>query len=176
MTWDAIDGWFDFQDVYDLIASRTGPGDIVVELGSYLGRSTAYLSSKVNSAVIIAVDRWPYHAQIADRVETREDLYGSFLSNMRQCKCQNVMPLRTSSTMASGIIQNHLGAVYVDADHSYEAAKEDIQLWLPKVRPGGILAGHDYGAEHEGVKRAVDELLAGRFRLMGQSWVVEIPS
>lgn len=50
--------------------------------------------------------------------------------------------------------------VFLDADHSYEGIKEDIQLWWPKVREGGWLGGHDY--EHPkfpqwGVKRAVDE-------------------
>jgi predicted O-methyltransferase YrrM len=51
--------------------------------------------------------------------------------------------------------------VYIDADHTYEAAARDINLYAPIVRPGGILAGHDYanagGAIPFGVKRAVDE-------------------
>jgi predicted O-methyltransferase YrrM len=52
-----------------------------------------------------------------------------------------------------------LDAVYIDADHSYPSAREDILTWKPKVRPGGILSGHDYGRCHIGVKLAVDEIL-----------------
>ena len=37
-----------------------------------------------------------------------------------------------------------LDFVYLDAQHHYEAIKEDIALWWPKVRWGGLLAGHDY--------------------------------
>ena len=48
--------------------------------------------------------------------------------------------------------------VFIDADHHYEETKLDIVRWLPTVKPGGILAGHDYGGKYEGVKQAVDEL------------------
>jgi len=47
---------------------------------------------------------------------------------------------------------------FLDGDHTYEAVSEDVRNWFPKIRPGGILAGHDYVSdEHAGVKRAVDE-------------------
>ena len=51
-----------------------------------------------------------------------------------------------------------LDAVFIDADHSYEAVKLDIQNWMPKVRKGGILAGHDYNSAWPGVVRAVNEI------------------
>jgi predicted O-methyltransferase YrrM len=158
-----------------MIASKLVPGDIVVEVGSYLGRSTAYLSSKVPADVtIIAVDPWPHFSPIAERVEVREDLYGCFLSNMLQCGCKNVLPLRKTSIEASKCLRNDLAAVFLDGDHSYEAVKAEIPAWLSKIRPGGILAGHDFGAEHEGVKQAVIELLGSKFSLMGQCWVVQL--
>ena len=47
--------------------------------------------------------------------------------------------------------------VYIDANHSYEAVVQDIQAWLPKVKIGGILGGHDYNMSS--VRRAVNELL-----------------
>jgi predicted O-methyltransferase YrrM len=175
MTWESIEGWFDFQQTYDLIASKVGPGDVVVEVGCYLGKSTAYLSSKVLPDVtIIAVDNFPYFAPIADRVDAREDLYGCFVSNMLQCKCSNVIPLRTTSLTASKLVRNDLAAVFLDDDHTYEAVKAGINAWLPKVRAGGVAAGHDFGAEHHGVKQAVEELLAGKFTLIGQCWVVQL--
>ena len=34
--------------------------------------------------------------------------------------------------------------VYIDADHSYNGVTADLKAWYPKVREGGILAGHDY--------------------------------
>jgi len=45
--------------------------------------------------------------------------------------------------------------IYIDGDHSYKAVKEDIELWYPKLRKGGIIAGDDY--HKDGVKPAVEE-------------------
>lgn len=66
--------------------------------------------------------------------------------------------------------------VYLDADHRYEAVRADIAAWWPKVKPGGLLMGHDYGPGSPGVMRAVEErfrdgrvygfeLSAGRWRV-----------
>lgn len=60
-----------------------------------------------------------------------------------------------------------LDFVYIDADHSYEGCKRDILAWAPKVKPGGILAGHDYYNHIVGtptpfeVRRAVAEVCGG---------------
>ena len=52
-----------------------------------------------------------------------------------------------------------LDFVFLDADHSYEGCKADIEIWARKVKRGGWLCGHDYGNhKFPGVKRAVDEV------------------
>ena len=67
--------------------------------------------------------------------------------------------LRLSSREAAMLFHKYqkpyFDMVFIDADHTYEAVKEDISLWLPLVRKGGILSGHDYGSYAE-VKQAVD--------------------
>jgi hypothetical protein len=48
--------------------------------------------------------------------------------------------------------------VYIDASHFYKDVLKNIEEWLPRVRQGGIIGGHDYGSNrHAGVKQAVDE-------------------
>ena len=47
--------------------------------------------------------------------------------------------------------------VFIDANHSYESVKNDIDLWLPKVKTGGVLSGHDYSISFFGVIQAVNE-------------------
>lgn len=50
--------------------------------------------------------------------------------------------------------------VYIDSDHTYESVKKDIEQWWPKVREGGILAGHDYvNRKLYGVIPAVNEFV-----------------
>lgn len=69
--------------------------------------------------------------------------------------------LDCTSERAAGIVKDaSIDFVFIDADHSYEGCKADINLWLPKLKPNGLLCGHDY--DHPdfpkfGVKRAVDE-------------------
>lgn len=52
--------------------------------------------------------------------------------------------------------------IYLDGDHSYEAVKDDLQVWWPLVSDIGILAGHDYDVQHPGVVQAVDEFFADK--------------
>jgi hypothetical protein len=49
-----------------------------------------------------------------------------------------------SSDMASRFQAEELDFVYIDGNHAYDWVKEDIELWWPKLKPGGLLMGHDY--------------------------------
>jgi len=73
---------------------------------------------------------------------------------------------KPSNEAAKEIEDNFLDLVFIDADHSYEGCKRDIEAYYGKVKPGGIIAGHDY-ANNEWkfgpmVKRAVDEFIASK--------------
>ncbi len=68
---------------------------------------------------------------------------------------------RKSSTevTTTEIPDNSLDAVFIDADHSYSAAKADLHFWWKKVKNGGWILGDDYSQAVYGVKRAVDEFV-----------------
>ena len=90
-------------------------------------------------------------------------------------------PIRLPSVKAARCFDDgELDFVFIDAEHSYEAAKTDIATWWPKLRPGGLLIGHDYHRKRfPGVCRAVDEF-AERERLSvlrkGQTvWSIQKP-
>jgi len=56
--------------------------------------------------------------------------------------------------------KHYFDMVYIDANHRYKPVQQDIKAWLPLVKPGGIISGHDYGSEKwTEVKSAVDDLL-----------------
>lgn len=66
-----------------------------------------------------------------------------------------------SSTAASAVPSDFLDFVFIDGNHAYEYVKEDIQLWAPKVKPGGLIVGHDYVAKPGyGVIQAVNEMFS----------------
>ena len=50
----------------------------------------------------------------------------------------------------------YFDVIYMDADHSYDALKRDIELYLPKCNK--IIGGHDYGDDHPEVKKVVEDL------------------
>jgi hypothetical protein len=76
--------------------------------------------------------------------------------------------LRMNSQEALAHTPDQLDLVFIDANHEYKHVKQDILSWLPKVRLGGILAGHDYAPDipmFSGVKRAVDEIFGNKIML-----------
>lgn len=75
---------------------------------------------------------------------------------------RSILMRMTSAEAAAQVPAGSIDFVYIDANHTYKSAKEDIALWWPKVRYGGVLAGHDYldgmhGGSMYGVKQAVQE-------------------
>ncbi len=73
----------------------------------------------------------------------------------------------TSAEAAAAIADGSLDFAYLDARHDRAAVTEDLEAWWPKVRPGGVLAGHDYvdglfTAGEFGVKSAVDGFFAAQ--------------
>ena len=74
---------------------------------------------------------------------------------------------------ASEIEDGSLDFVFIDADHSYESVRRDIDAWRSKVRPGGWFGGHDYNRKFPGVVRAVN-FVFGRsvITLPGSIWSV----
>jgi hypothetical protein len=92
--------------------------------------------------------------------------------------------LRNSSVDAAAQIPDGtLDFVFIDADHSYEGCRADIDAWMPKLKPGGLLSGHDYSNPNFpgfGVNRAVEEF-AWRHGLcieLGENltWFVRLPA
>lgn len=64
--------------------------------------------------------------------------------------------------MSQKVADESLDIVYLDAGHSYDAVKQDLEAWYPKVKPGGVIAGHDFVNPAYGVLQAVNEFTAKR--------------
>lgn len=72
-----------------------------------------------------------------------DDLYRKVCSYFAADR--NASILRMFSKEAAAVVpDNSLDIVHIDGDHRYEPVCEDIKLWLPKVKPGGMVTGHDY--------------------------------
>jgi predicted O-methyltransferase YrrM len=84
-----------------------------------------------------------------------------------------VTPLRADSVEASKTVADgSVDCLFIDAAHDYESVKKDITAWLPKVKKGGILAGHDWS--WHGVRTAVQELLPNAVPTNEDCWVYRV--
>lgn len=162
-----IEGWFSFSKLYDRMVKEAIPAvpTHFVEVGGWLGRSAAYMAVEIiNSRKDVkfdVVDIWDT-SKHEDYVEIIKkygcDPYDQFLKNMKDV-LHLVKPVRMLSLDAAKTYADEsLDFVYIDADHTYEALKEDIAAWLPKVKQGGVLGGHDYSYVFPGVIEAVNEI------------------
>eukprot|EP00913_Durusdinium_trenchii_P028263 g26492.t2 len=91
------------------------------------------------------------------RLETYLDLYRENTLD------SDTLPLNQStfwqmpSNEAAERFVGFVDFVFVDGSHAYEDVFLDLRVWWPKVRPGGVMAGHDYNAPNPGVVAAVNE-------------------
>lgn len=171
--YEKIFGWFDFADLYDRAVAEARDGAVFVEIGCFLGRSTAYLGSRVAKAKkrisIAAVDPFLGYSMQA----IPKSIFGEFLTNMMKAGLIDIVtPLRMMSADASQLFGDQsIDFCFIDGDHTYEAVSEDIRKWYPKLRVGSMIGGHDYiNAEHPGVKQAVDEFFGEKVQVSGISW------
>jgi hypothetical protein len=187
-TWRDIPGFFDFKDVYDLAVEEAKHGARFVEVGGFLGKSAVYMLQSIFRAQkyieLFVVDSWDQDDWAQSEYGAPDPPPGPELSGLSHWQAFNkciagidglIRPLRETSLSASTHFKDaSLDFVFIDADHSYESVKADIDAWLPKVRHGGILAGHDYGAPlWPGVKQAVDERFPN-VEYMGSCWMVRL--
>ena len=97
------------------------------------------------------------HCQIAQYFLVDPVIHGAFDIDLKK---EPVSFMKMTSVEASRFINNKcLDLVYIDANHKYDFVKQDIFKWLPKIRSGGIISGHDYiDGIKNGVSKAVNEL------------------
>jgi predicted O-methyltransferase YrrM len=154
----------------------------IVEVGSWKGFSTVAfargLQARPDGGWLYAVDVWDRKGAYWRDFTTRfpddpaSHLYACFLRHLqREGVTDVVLPHRMTSLIAAAQFREAgrtFDAAFIDADHRYGAVKADILAWRPLVRPGGIIAGHDYN--NRDVRRAVDELIPGVLGMDGHTW------
>ena len=153
-----IKGWMELPELLWL-AERAQESRIIIEYGCYHGRSTRALADNT-SGKVYAVDPWDgkYYLDNGSLADFHTDCYEHFLKNLEQhIKTGKVIPVREFSWAFKPPELADL--IFIDGDHRYESVIDDIKCAFRYIKPGGIVAGHDYGrADWPGVRKAVDEM------------------
>lgn len=134
--------------------------ELVIELGSFLGRSSVALAAAKN---LVCVDLWKIQEQERAAGAVNEDIYAEFVqnvsgeSNVTAIECD----LKNSKAVAELIARYRHTAdmVFIDASHAETDAANDIVTAQQLLKDGGLLCGHDYSGAWPGVMAAVDRLL-----------------
>ncbi len=131
-----------------LIAPYLHPSSFILEVGSWKGESTYVLgkAAEVSGGQVFCVDHWRGSAGTTTAEGAlREDVLATFRRNMRLEGLESfVFPLVMESHRAASLMRGALfDIIFIDGDHRYSAVKQDILDWLPKLKEGGLLCGHD---------------------------------
>lgn len=122
------------------LESRNG---VIVEIGSWKGKSTILLASgsmKVGGEKVFAIDP---HKPLAEEGYV-EDTEAEFRKNIMAAGVQDhVVPMVMTSEEAAKGWSKPIRLLWIDGDHRYEQVKRDFLLWSPHVVEGGIIAMHD---------------------------------
>jgi len=135
-----------------------------VEVGVAFGGHSEAILKQTQVQRLVGVDSYSHREGYDDPMNLSQPAFDA----MHQRTTQRMDPfgkrfslLRKDSPQAAKVFDDQLfDFVYLDADHSHDGVWRDLCAWAPKVRVGGIIAGHDYGhGDFPGVKRAVDRFI-----------------
>lgn len=155
-----------------------GPNIKGVEIGVHSGMSSyLMLSECLNIELLLGIDHYLEYRDWNGTVTqaTQDQLYEIVKENASFMGPRFVI-MRERSDIAAGMIKDDsLDFIYIDGDHSTEAAYQDLVNYVPKVKAGGIVAGHDIGLPS--VQTAIDRWRSGPdhsgselYRIDNNSW------
>jgi predicted O-methyltransferase YrrM len=158
-----ISGWM-LPEELEWLAIQAQNKKRILELGSWKGRSTRAMLDNT-TATITCVDTWGGPSDIwnygRDFSEVTEHgpefVLEQFINNTS--RSDKIIVLKMSCDTAAKVLVGKFDMIFVDADHLYEAVKQDILNYIPLLTDDGLLCGHDYSPAWPGVVRAVHETL-----------------
>jgi len=153
---------FSFAAELDWLREQARRHYNIAEIGAWKGRCTEALASSTGGHVTV-VDAWAGTTDTTDEIAhlDAEQAFQEYLANIGGYR--NVTTYRAPSHEAwRRLHYESFDMVWIDADHRYEAVREDILMWGALLRKGGLLCGHD--GQYMDVARAVSELVPGAKR------------
>lgn len=150
----AIEGWMSEPELAWL-AKQAVEHRCIVEIGSYLGRSTRALLDNTEG-VVYACDDWKGPRDVSLGATERRHLFTHFMTNVSDHLYTGRLVI-VKEDHSQIVFRRHADMVFIDGNHDYDDVRRDIGFWSSRLTPNGLLCGHD--ANFESVLQAVaDEL------------------
>jgi hypothetical protein len=176
-----LPGMCDFEDLYRLAVDAAPPGAHMVECGVWRGRSLAILAAagEAKNLRVTGYDLFSTDGHLGAPLPGLDSDSWLAMVKADTARLSPANPPDVIRSDSASPAANHAdGSVFfafLDGDHTEAGLAADIRAWLPKIAPGGILAGHDLDhPRHPGVRAAL-----GKSRLAWQpasrsSWIVRL--
>lgn len=164
---------FGFVKMLNELRCLTSKNSTMIEIGSHMGESTMLFASSNIFNKIYTID-----PHIGDEIFNKtygyswDDIKKQFELNTRYFN--NISLISDYSfNVADRFDDNSIDFIYLDGAHDYESVKRDLQLYLPKLKDGGIIGGHDYNPNHwPDVCKAVTEVVGNPYKIFRDtSWI-----
>ena len=129
------------SDLKNLIPSGKG-----VEIGVFKGEFSKHILNKWEGTLYM-VDVWrPLGNEYEDDSNHKDHLddYQETMENIKGFEDRGIMVRATSEVAVDMFQDESLDYIFIDANHAYDFVVEDINLWFPKLKKGGMFSGHDY--------------------------------
>ncbi len=181
-----IPGWFNMHEAYDQLVNICEDDDIIVEIGSFMGRSTSYLATNiVNSEKkikVFCIDTFEGSTEHGS-LNIPKDFYQEFEKNVQPFIDEGfVIPMKGRSDDPQTInffADKSVKGIIVDGAHEYDAVKEDILNWWPKLKEDGYMVGDDImlPSVRQAAQDALGNLnIANLYMLQGfEQWFLATP-
>jgi hypothetical protein len=181
--YQTINGWCDYEDIYRTAIDTAANGAVFVEIGAFKGKSGAFAGVEIlNSGKKIMLNLVDHFKGNTEHLDVKSTWYESelvadpeYLFNLCTKNLEPVKDvvniIRKSSVQAAKQFKaNSVDFVFIDGSHDTESVCLDIDTWFPKVKVGGIIAGHDYKSHRE-VEIAVNSRFPIGVHKRGASWL-----
>lgn len=137
----------------------------VLEIGSYMGFSTICMARTAKLVHSVDTHRGDVHLH-------RQDTFSYFLGYIQRYRVLDrvAISIGYSYDILPRLPSHTFDMAFIDATHTYDQVKQDINLTLPLLKPGAIISFHDYmESRHVGVGQAVNEFIEkGTFKPIDQ--------
>lgn len=122
-----------------------------VEVGSAFGQFAGRILSTWKGQELYLVDPWKSHPEYTEaHSHVNFDEWYAACQKLASDDPRAKLIRNFSVEAAKEFKNNELDFAYIDGNHDYSFVLADLDSWYPKVKPGGLIGGHDFYSSHEG--------------------------
>lgn len=181
-----VENWFSRPScdaLASLVRRVVDVDGMIVELGSWEGRSTIALANAAHPRIVHAVDTWAGSpGEISGELAVKRDVFARWEANVAHYTKGNVRPQRMGWRQFFNDLRNYgpydsppVALLFIDAEHTYEEVHDTILAFLPYMTPGGIICGDD--AHHPPIRHALDDIFGlDKLEFAATLWISQVPA